>query len=296
MTMITRHSVQARLRHTLNRTILYLLVIGILVFSLAPIVWTFISSISKPVELLSVPPHWVPHEPTLKNYINILHPVERGLELGAYEFNRSLLNSLIAAGVTTALCLVIGSIAAYAYARLNFPGRNASFLVIVFTQMLPSVALVIPLYILFFRLRLLDTLAGLILVYSTFTLPFVVWVMKSYFEAIPRELEDAARVDGCSKLGALFRIVLPLAGPGLVATGIFAFLGAWGEFFLTVVLASTLQSKTVVMVIAEFSGKYKPNYGMMCAAGILASVPPIALALIFGDLLVEGLTAGGVKG
>lgn len=296
MTTITRHSVQARLGHVLNRTILYLLVIGILVFSLAPMVWTFISSISKPVELLSVPPHWIPHEPTFENYINILHPVERGLELGAYEFNRSLLNSLIAAGVTTAFCLVVGSIAAYAYARLDFPGRNASFLVIVFTQMLPSVALVIPLYILFFRLRLLDTLVGLILVYSTFTLPFVVWVMKSYFQAIPRELEDAARVDGCGRLGALFRIVLPLAGPGLVATGIFAFLGAWGEFFLTVVLASTLQSKTVVMVIAEFSGKYKPNYGMMCTAGILASVPPVALALIFGDLLVEGLTAGGVKG
>jgi len=296
MTTTTRRSTKAKLTHVANRIGLYLLVIGIVVFSLAPVVWTFISSISKPVELLSVPPHWIPHEPTLENYVNLLRPVKRGLELGAYEFNRALLNSFIASGLTTALCLVVGSIAAYAYARLDFPGRDSSFLIIVFTQMLPSVALVIPLYILLYRMKLLDTLTGLVLVYSTFTLPFIIWVMKSYFEAIPRELEDAARVDGCGRLGALFRIVLPLAGPGLVATGTFAFLGAWAEFFLTVVLASTLESKTVTMVIAEFSGKYKPNWDLMSAAAILASVPPIALAVFFGNQLVEGLTAGGVKG
>jgi len=296
MTTTTRYSTKAKLTHAANRIGLYLLVIGIVAFSLAPVVWAFISSISKPVELLSVPPHWIPHEPTLENYVNLLRPVKRGLELGAYEFNRALLNSFIASGFTTALCLVVGSIAAYAYARLDFPGRDSSFLIIVFTQMLPSVTLVIPLYILLYRMKLLDTLTGLVLVYSTFTLPFIIWVMKSYFEAIPRELEDAARVDGCGRLGALFRIVLPLAGPGLVATGTFAFLGAWGEFFLTVVLASTLESKTVTMVIAEFSGKYKPNWGLMSTAGILASVPPIALAIFFGNQLVEGLTAGGVKG
>lgn len=296
MTGVLRAFAPARLKRLANRTGLYLLVVGIIAFSLAPVVWTFISSISKPVELLSVPPHWVPHEPTLENYVNILHPVKRGLELAAYEFNRALLNSLIAAGATTALCLAVGALAAYAYARLDFPGRNASFLLIVFTQMLPSVALVVPLYVLFFRLQLLDTLTGLILVYSTFTLPFVVWVMRSYFEAIPKDLEDAARVDGCGRLQALFHVILPLAGPGLVATGTFAFLGAWGEFFLTVVLVSTLNSKTVTVVISEFSAKYKPVWELMSTAGILASIPPILLALIFGNLLVEGLTAGGVKG
>jgi len=292
----SHRSTKARIIHILKRIGLYILVIGILAFSLAPILWTFISSISKPVELLSVPPHWIPNEPTLKNYINLLHPVERGLQLGAYEFGKALVNSLIAASVTTIICLIIGSITAYAFARLDFRGRDTTFLAIIFSQMLPSVALVIPIYIMFFQLKLLDTLPGLIIVYSTFTLPFVVWVMKGYFQAIPRELEDAARVDGCGRLGALFRIVLPLSGPGLVATGIFAFLGAWGEFFLTVVLASTLRSKTVVMVIAEFSGQYKADYGLTTAAGILASVPPILLALIFGDLLVQGLTSGGVKG
>lgn len=290
------HSTQARVLHVLKRVGLYLLVFGILAFSLAPILWTLISSLSLPVELLSVPPHWIPEQPTLKNYSTLLNPVERGLDLPAYEFNRSLLNSLVAAGVTTLICLVIGSITAYAYARLEFPGRQASFLLIVFTQMLPAVALVIPLYILFYKLSLLDKLPGLIIVYTTFTLPFVIWVMRGYFQAIPRELEDAARVDGCGRLGALFRIVLPLCGPGLVATGIFAFLGAWGEFFLTVVLASSMRSKTVVLVIAEFSGIYKANYGLITAAGILASLPPILLALVFGDLLVKGLTSGGVKG
>jgi multiple sugar transport system permease protein len=292
----TYRSTQVRIIHALKRTGLYILVFGILAFSLAPILWALISSISLPVELLTVPPHWIPHQPTLKNYITLLHPVARGLELGAYEFNRSILNSFIASGITTVLCLVIGSITAYAYARLEFPGREASFLLIIFTQMLPSVALIIPIYILFYKLKLLDTLIGLILVYSTFTLPFVVWVMKGYFQAIPRELEDAARVDGCGRLGALFRIVLPLSSPGLVATGIFAFLGAWGEFFLTVVLASTTNSKTVTLVLAEFSGVYKADYGLITTAGILASIPPILLALFFGDLLVEGLTAGGVKG
>ena len=133
--------------------------------------WTLISSISLPVDLLSVPPHWIPDNPTLQNYINLLHPIERGLQLGAYEFGHSLMNSFIAAGVTTIICLFIGSITAYAYARLEFRGRDTSFMVIVFTQMLPSVALVIPLYIMFFQLSLLDTLTGLIIVYSTFTCP-----------------------------------------------------------------------------------------------------------------------------
>jgi multiple sugar transport system permease protein len=290
------HSTQARAIHILKRIGLYILVFGILFFSLAPILWTLISSISEPVELRAVPPHWIPEQPTLKNYITLLNPVGRGLALGAYEFNRSLVNSFVAAGVTTLVCLVIGSITAYAYARLDFPGRQASFVLILFTQMLPSVALVIPLYILFYKLNLLDSLLGLIIVYTTFTLPFVIWVMTGYFQAIPRELEDAARVDGCGRLGALFRIVLPLCGPGLVATGIFAFLGAWGEFFLSVVLASSINSKTVVLVIAEFSGVYKADYGLITAAGILASLPPILLALLFGNQLVRGLTAGGVKG
>ena len=292
----TFHSKQARIIHVFKRSGLYILVFGILAFSLGPILWMLISSISLPVELLSVPPHWIPHMPTLKNYLTLLYPVARGLQLGAYEFDRALLNSFISAGVTTVLCLIIGSITAYSYARLDFPGRQASFLLIIFTQFLPSVALVIPLYILFYKLKLLDTLLGLIIVYTTFTLPFVVWVMRGYFQAIPRELEDAARVDGCGRLGVLFRIVLPLSSPGLVATGIFAFLGAWGEFFLTVVLASSIHSKTVVLVIAEFSGVYKTDYGLTTAAGILASLPPIILALMFGDRLVEGLTAGGVKG
>jgi multiple sugar transport system permease protein len=275
---------------------LYMAVAAILFGVLGPLLWAVISIISSQVELLEVPPHWIPHAPTLTSYLNLLHPTTSGLMPAVYEFRRSLVNSLIVSLMTTLICLVVGSVSAYAFARLAFAAKRSIFNVVVFTQMLPTVALIIPLFILLVRAHLADTLAGLIIVYTSFTLPFVIWVMRGHFQAIPRELEDAARVDGCSLLAALVRVVVPVATPGLVATGAFAFLGAWGEFFLPVVLTSTERAKPLTVVISQFSGVYNIDYHLMTTAGILTALPPIILALVFSERLLSGLTEGGVKG
>ena len=213
-----------------------------------------------------------------------------------YSFRRSLANTLIVSVVTTLVCLAVGSITAYAFARLQFVAKRSIFNLVVFTQMLPSVALIIPLYILLVRVHLIDTLAGLTLVYTSFALPFVIWVMRGYFQTVPHELEDAARVDGCSRLGALARVVLPVSAPGLVATGTFAFLGAWGEFLLPVVLTSTDRAEPLTVIISQFSGVYNIDYHLMTTAGVLAALPPVILALVFSEHLISGLTEGGVKG
>jgi len=162
--------------------------------------------------------------------------------------------------------------------------------------MIPVVALIIPLYILMNKIGLLNTKLSLILAYSSFTLPFVIWVMRGYFETIPVNLEDAAAIDGCSPLGILLRIALPLSAPGLVATGIFAFLTAWNEFFMALVFTSSYASKTVPVLISEFGGRYSIDYGLMGAATVIASVFPVSLALIFQKYIVRGLTSGAVKG
>jgi multiple sugar transport system permease protein len=289
-------SLRRRMSRGVRTGALYLAVAAIVIVVLGPLVWAAISSISPQVELLEAPPHWLPHAPTLSGYLDLLHPTVSGLMPAVYAFRRSLGNTLVVSAVTTLVCLIVGSVAAYAFARLQFAAKRSIFNLVVFTQMLPTVALIIPLYILLIRLHLVDTLSGLVLVYASFTLPFVIWVMRGYFQTIPRELEDAARVDGCSRLGALTRVIVPVSAPGFVATGSFAFLGAWGEFLLPVVLTSTPRAEPLTVIISQFSGVYNIDYRLMTTAGVLAALPPVILALVFSERLISGLTEGGVKG
>lgn len=286
-----------RLTNLLGRLALYACVLLVVFFMIAPILWAFITSISPQMELLEVPPHWLPQQPSLDGYAYLLHPTEIGLMPAIYDFNYAMANSIIVSVFTTLICLALGALAAYAFARLQFRGRSLSFYIIVFTQMLPSISLVVPLFVILSdpRLSLTDTRLGLIVVYTSFTLPFTIWVMRSYFQSIPRDLEDAAMVDGCSRLGALLRIVIPLSIPGLVATAIFSFLNSWGEFLMALVFTSSRAAKTAPLVISQFSGVYSIDYQLMAAAGILACVPPILIALLLSDLLVQGLTEGAVK-
>jgi len=270
-------------------------VLVIVLFAIGPFLWLIITSISLQRELLHVPPHWIPHQPTLKNYMSLIYGGERIMETASH-FKYSILNSLVVAGFVALICLAIGSAAAYSFARLHFKGNYPLFLSVIFIQMIPVVALIIPLYILMNKIGLLNTKLSLILAYSSFTLPFVIWVMRGYFETIPVNLEDAAAIDGCSPLGILLRIVLPLSAPGLVATGIFAFLTAWNEFFMALVFTSSYASKTVPVLISEFGGRYSIDYGLMGAATVIASVFPVFLALIFQKYIVRGLTSGAVKG
>jgi len=163
------------------------------------------------------------------------------------------------------------------------------------TQMIPAVGIIIPIYVIMMNLHLLDTHLGLFVTYSSFVLPLMIWIMMGYFQTIPIDIEDAARIDGCSRLGALVRVVLPLAAPGLAATGIFAFIVAWNEFFFALILTETA-TKTLPVLISEFSTKFGADYVMMSTGGILASLPPVILALTFQRFIIKGLTGGAIKG
>ncbi|MCL4371069.1 MAG: carbohydrate ABC transporter permease [Chloroflexi bacterium] len=260
----------------------------------APFVWMVISSISQQKELSSVPIHWLPEHPTLENYVALFSG--SASSIASSEFARSLVNSTVVALVTTGFCLLVGVPSSYAFTRLPFRGRRSLFLLIVFAQMLPSIALIIPMYVLMSKIELVNSVPGLVIVYSTFTLPFVVWVMTGYFQTVPKELEEAAMIDGAGRVGVLVRIVLPLALPGLAAATIFSLLNAWSEFFLAVVFTSTEVSKTMPVVISEFAGRFSIDYGAMNAAAVLGSLPPILFALLLQKYIVSGLTAGAVKG
>jgi len=190
----------------------------------------------------------------------------------------------------------VGSLAAYALTRIRVPFRNSMMLGIMGTRMIPEVSLVIPLYIIAVRVGLYNKPPVLILTYLSFALPFAIWLMSAFFETIPIELEDAARIDGATHLRTLFSIILPISAPGLVSTALFVFLTAWDEFFFALLLTSTIEAKTVPVAIAEFTGRYVVDVGGMMTGGVLAAIPPVLLSLIFSRYIVSGLTAGAVKG
>jgi len=274
--------------------VIYALAITVMAVFLAPIVWLFISSITPLPQLLTVPLKWLPEHPTFEHYNRIL-TASRNAETTASNFKVAIGNSILVAGSVTLVCLFVGSLAAYAFARLDVPLGDKLIFLLLFTQMIPGIAIMIPLYLIASRLNMLDRRITLVIIYCSFSLPFVIWMMRGYFQTIPRELEDAAMIDGCSRVGALFRVVIPLSKPGLFATGIFAFLGAWNEFLMALVMTQSLASKTMPVAMAEFIGRFRVDYGLMCTVGVIACVPPILFALVFQRYLIEGLTAGAVK-
>jgi multiple sugar transport system permease protein len=275
------------------RIFIHVAAIVMAVIFLAPFAWLLIASLASQADLLSLPLRWIPHHLSLSRYHEIF--TSRGGTIFA-NFRSSLFNSLIVASATVLISMTIGVFGAYAYARLKFRGARTSLMLFLSTYMVPPIALVIPLYLIMVRLHLLNTRLGLILVYCTFAVPFVLWTMGNYFQTIPRDLEDAARIDGCSRIGALFRVILPLARPGLLSTMLFAFLIAWDEFLYALIFTSTPAAKTIPVAIAEFTGRYTTDFGLQAAGGILAALPPVLIALVFQRYIVGGLATGAVKG
>jgi len=278
-----------------SRIFLFLLTILVLLFIFLPVAWLVISSISTRAELLSTPIHWIPQNPTLKNYIDIITPGTATSEV-AKTFKFTVRNSLIVASSVTVISLAVGSLAAFALSRMRVRFRSGVLVGIMTTRMIPEVSLVIPLYILAVRFGLYNTPGVLILTYLSFALPFAIWLMVSFFDTIPIELQDAARIDGASYIRTLFTIILPISAPGLVSTALFVFLTAWDEFFFALLFTSTVAAKTVPVAIAEFTGRYVVDVGGMMAGGVIAAIPPVLLSLIFSRYIVSGLTAGAVKG
>ena len=266
-----------------------------------PFAWVVLTSLMTEAESLSVPPHWIPDYITFDNYLAFLDPAMLGNQrlvggAGAQGAPRAMLNSAIVALSVAILNMIIGSLAGYAFARLNFRGSVSLLLVYLATRMVPALAIMVSLYLMFQTLGLIDTLLGLILSYLTFTVPYSVWIMASYFRTIPRDLEDAARVDRCNWINMMVRIFLPVASPGLVACAMFAFMSSWGEFLYALLFTSTLNSRTMPIVIAGFVTDVNTSPVLMNAGGVLAVLPPLVLALIFQRLIVSGITAGAVKG
>lgn len=260
--------------------------IAFTLLSLGPVVWSVVTSLLPLSALTSKPPDLNPANLTFANYALVLDS-SRGLFSG-------LINSLIIATFTAAVGLVIGSMAAYALARLNMPGSNQLLMMILATQMFPGIVIAIPLFLVMSRTRLVDTHFGLIIVYLSFILPIVIWILKGFFESVPMELERAAAVDGASPIQTFRYIVLPISLPPLFSTGVFAFIEAWNEFFFAIIL-TRIHVKTASIAIAEFSGQYQTLYGQMLASAVLASIPVVALAIIFRRFILEGFVEGAIK-
>lgn len=277
-----------------------LMVSFVLIFVLTPVFWLVISSLSSPKDLLQIPPRWLPWPPYLAYYEQILFGSDQAdttltaVTLRAFRY--AIRNSFLVAGGVSLLCLTMGSLAAYAFARMPLPGGGVLLYVLLLGQMIPVIVLVIPLYIVIQRMGLLNRLEIVILLLSAYHMPFVVWILRSYFLTLPRELEEAAWVDGANRLQALIHVVLPIALPGLFAAGVYTFMQSWNAFIIPLIFTSHDTLRTVTVAIAMFVGRHYTEYGLMSAAGVLASLPPVLLALFFQRYLLAGLTAGATKG
>ncbi len=277
---------------------LYALALLVGIYLVAPFSWLVITSFMTEAEAQSVPPHFFPHQPTMQNYLTFVSPGGRALyaQRAVEYMPRAILNSAIVAFSVALLNLVLGTMAAYSFARLDFRGNRLVLMFYLISRMVPAVAIMIPMYILVRSFGLLDRPPALILVHLTFTLPFTIWILKSYFQTIPRDLEDAARIDRCTWVGMMLRVFLPVAAPGLVAAGMFAFMTSWNEFLYALLFTSTIRSLTAPVVASWFATDMRIEYTFMMTGGVLTVIPPLVLALLFQRLIIQGLVSGSVKG
>jgi trehalose/maltose transport system permease protein len=282
-----------RLKGFIRRLPFYLLLIVILFYLLFPFYWALRSSITPDSALFTTPVQYFPEEPTLTNY---------RLVLSDGQFQRALLNSAIVAISVTVLSLIVGSFASYAMGRFKFAGRTPVLYIVLAMTMFPQIAILGSLYAMVTRFGLYNSLWSLVITYLIFTLPFTVWVLTTFFQAMPRELEEAAYVDGASPLQTFYRVLLPLAAPGMVTTGLLAFIAAWNEFLFALSFTQTPDKRTVTLALFYFDpptqtgSSFAIAWGQIMAATVIITIPLIVLTLIFQRRILAGLTAGAVKG
>ncbi len=273
-------------RHGGRPALLYFGAAAILVWSAGPFVWQFSTSFQQDRALTAAVPQFWPHPATLEHYYNVFF---------VKQFQFYVRNSVIVAGLTTLLCLVVGSLAAFSLARLNVANRFGVLGVILAVSMFPQIAIVGPLYLIAADLGLLDTYMGLVITYLALGLPLVTWVLFGYFETLPREIDESARIDGVGPIGLLVRIILPMSLPSIVTTGLLAFIAAWNEFMFALAFTSNINHQTIPVGIANFTSLYFVPWGDISAASVVVTVPLIALVLVFQRHIIEGLTQGAVK-
>ncbi|MDU0305707.1 carbohydrate ABC transporter permease [Rhizobium sp. 10PS4] len=271
-------------------------VVVLLIWSLGPIYWTIASSVTPSEDFSTRPINFFPQHFTLDHYSRLL-----GINIARIggvdvfkQFRAALLNSVVTSIAATLLCVAISSLGAYAFTRLQFPGRKALFVAVVATLAIPAYAVLIPLYQIMIKLHLVDTYLGVSLIYVSAFLPLSLWLLRSVFEALPIALEEAAQLDGAGRLYIFFNIVLPLAGPGLTAAAILTFLGAWGQYLVPLIF-SPQATKPLTVLIPEFVTKNFIDYGLITASGSIAIVIPALVVIFLNHYLVSGLLAGSVK-
>jgi multiple sugar transport system permease protein len=254
-----------------------------------PAYWLFSSSFKTNLAAYVTPPQWFPMPATLENYVN--------LTVGYTDFITYVRNSLITCVATAILAMVVASLAGYAISRLRFRGKRPLLLAILSTQMFPHVLILISLYVMYRQLGLINTYLGLIISFTTFAVPFSVWMMKGFFDGIPSEIEEAALIDGCTRLGALRHVILPLVAPGLLAVSLFSFLDGWNNLLYPLTLATSVDVRTIPPgLLLSFLGQFKHDWAGMMAASVVVTVPVMIIFVFLQRFLVRGLTAGAVKG
>ena len=273
------------MRNSLNSILIYIAITLAVLLSLFPIVYLLITSF-KPAELtFAIPPVWN-FSPTLQNYYDVF---------AGGTFVKYFFNSLVVALGTTAVALTLGSFAGYGFARFQFRGATWMRLSSLVPQMLPPITIIVPLYVLFNTLKLIDTKWALIISYLTFSIPLSIWMTTGFFADVPKELEESAMIDGCTRLGAFFRISLPITAPGLAATAILSFIYCWNEFLYAVILTGR-DARTLPVTITSFMTNKAILWGRIAASGSLVLVPVLIFALLAQRYLVRGLSRGAIKG
>jgi N,N'-diacetylchitobiose transport system permease protein len=277
-----------RREHVLRRGAVNLLGLAVFVVMAFPVFWMVSTAFKPGVEITSYTPHWIPLHPTLVHFTDAIHRPY---------FWHAVKNSLIVVSVVVGLSMVLAFLAAVALAKFRFTGRRVFIVLVILIQMLPPNALIIPLYVVLARYHQVNTLSGVILTYLTFVLPFSIWTLRGFVLSIPRDLEEAAMVDGNSRFGAFVKILLPLVAPGLVATSIFAFIQAWNEFIFAYVLLSSSDKQTLTIWLSNFLGTSRgTDWGALMAGATLVAIPVVIFFVIVHRRIAFGLTAGAVRG
>lgn len=261
--------------------------LAVIVNGVFPAFWIFLTSLKTEAELSQTPITWLPHAPTIANYVRAFHDQPLALYL---------FNSLAVALLSGALCLFIATLAAYALARLQIGYRDLALAAIIAVSTFPLVTLLVPLFQTMRALGLLNTYAALVLPYTVLSLPICTLVLISFFQTIPIDLENAAMIDGCSRVGALFRVVVPLSAPGVFTAGLLAFVNSWDEFLLALSFNSATSMRTLPVGITLYQGEFAFPWPVISAALVVGIVPVVALIVVFQQRVIAGLTAGGVKG
>jgi multiple sugar transport system permease protein len=274
-------------RGALSMVLFYIFLVIFVLASVLPLIWVFKMSIVTKSELYASPPTILPQTPTTAEYQQIF---------GDSTFQRALINSTIIASLTTVICLFFGSITAYSIARLRFRFKSTVMTLILAISFFPAVAIIAPLFIQYTQLGLINTYASVIITDTVFALPLTIWLLVAFFRELPRDLEDAARVDGATTIQAFRKIIVPLAAPGVFTTAILTFIYAWNEFLFANTFLFDESTQPVTVVIPNFATIYTIDYGAQAAAAVVVTVPLVILVLIFQRRIVSGLTAGAVKG